>query len=136
VYRHKCKRCLGGWDTVLEWPKRCRLCGSPLWDKEAVRKPGGGRPKGSVGGGAIWKPGAEERVPVERKSLVEELREKMKAAEAGVGMKGEATGDPYWEEIDREWRRLIAVNPEADAGVMKGQAEKLVKQRRREAERS
>jgi hypothetical protein len=73
---------------------------------------------------------------VERKSLVEELREKMKAAEAGVGMKGEATGDPYWEEIDREWRRLIAVNPEADAGVMKGQAEKLVKQRRREAERS
>src|SRR5580693_2830236 len=44
-YKHKCKRCGGEWESIPERPVQCRLCGSALWDRERVRKLGGGRPK-------------------------------------------------------------------------------------------
>jgi hypothetical protein len=43
-YKHKCKRCGGGWETGLEKPQRCGVCGSGLWDQERRRAVGGGRP--------------------------------------------------------------------------------------------
>ena len=52
-YTHRCKRCMGSWETVLEAPKKCRVCGSALWNVKPVRAVGGGRPKGSGRGGPV-----------------------------------------------------------------------------------
>jgi hypothetical protein len=48
MFEHRCRRCLGTWETVLENPKRCGVCGSALWGEKPKRKPGAGRPKGAV----------------------------------------------------------------------------------------
>jgi hypothetical protein len=61
MHEHKCLRCLGKWETVLGEPKRCGVCGSPLWNRAPVRKAGAGRPKGARnrGAGELARPGME-----------------------------------------------------------------------------
>jgi hypothetical protein len=51
-YEHKCKRCKSRWFGNVEDPRRCRVCGTRLWDTDytiqdaAMR---GGRPREVVG---------------------------------------------------------------------------------------
>lgn len=48
TYKHYCKRCKGHWETVLEDPACCGVCGSQLWRTEKTRNGRGGRPTGSM----------------------------------------------------------------------------------------
>lgn len=53
----KCLRCDNEWESRVEFPKRCPVCVSPLWNVERKRAKGGG----SKGGGVL----GVEKLPVQ-----------------------------------------------------------------------